>query len=155
LLHEGRIVAVKGLGGVHLAGDATDQSVVRRLRERKKRPEKAFAGMMATLDDIRRECGGSGDEGGLISSPAGPIGLLYRKAGSKIAEAVAPGNPMLGVMLPPTPLHHLLARDAGHPLVMTSGNAQDAPIEIQSERAIQSLAGLADAFLVHDRPIAM
>ncbi len=153
LLREGLIVAVKGLGGFHLACDATNQAAVTRLRDRKNRPHKPFAVMMASLDEVRTYCVVNHDEEALLSSAAGPVVLLYRRPESGIATAVAPGNPMLGVMLPSTPLHHILLRDVGRPLVMTSGNLSDLPIISENEGALAKLGQIADAFLVHNRPI--
>lgn len=155
LLREGRIVAVKGLGGFHLACDATDEAAVARLRERKRRPDKPFAVMMATLDEVRARCEVNEDEAALLQSAAAPIVLLYTRPGSDIAPSVAPDNPMLGVMLPTTPLHHILLRDAGRPLVMTSGNLSDLPVITENAEALDQLGGIADAFLLHNRPIHM
>jgi hydrogenase maturation protein HypF len=153
LLQEGKIVAIKGLGGFHVACDATNVEAVTRLRERKARPHKPFAVMMATLDEARRHCDISPEEAELLTSAAAPIVLLYRCAGSSIAAEVAPANPMLGVMLPYTPLHHLLLHDTERPLVMTSGNLSDLPIIIDGHEAQTQLGGIADACLNHNRPI--
>jgi hydrogenase maturation protein HypF len=149
-LAAGRIVAVKGLGGYHLACDAADEDAVARLRARKLREEKPFALMTAApelLADI------SPDEWALLRSPQRPI-VLVRSAGSElVAPSVAPGSPWLGVMLPYTPLHHLLCADLGRALVMTSGNRSDEPIAYDDAEARHRLEGIADAFLAHDRPI--
>jgi hydrogenase maturation protein HypF len=155
LLREGYIVAVKGLGGFHLACDATNAEAVARLRQRKARPDKPFAVMIASLEEITTHCSINEDEARLLSSVAAPIVLLYRRPDSTIAPNVAPDNPMLGVMLPYTPLHHILLRDAGCPLVMTSGNLSDMPVIISNEEALEKLAPIADAFLIHNRPIHM
>jgi len=153
LLREGKIVAIKGLGGFHLACDATNPHAVARLRDRKARPDKPLAVMIAILDEARKNCEISPEEAELLSAAAAPIALLYRRAGSEIAREVAPDNPMLGVMLPYTPLHHILMRDAGRPLVMTSGNLSDLPVIIDNHEAQAKLGGIADAFLIHNRPI--
>ena len=155
LLRAGYVVALKGLGGFQLACDATNDAAVRRLRERKTRPDKPFAVMMATLDEVREHCVVNEDEAALLESPAAPIVLLYTRPESTVAPSVAPDNPMLGVMLPTTPLHHILLRDARVPLVMTSGNLSDLPIIKENDEAQEKLAHLADAFLLHNRPIRM
>jgi hydrogenase maturation protein HypF len=153
LLQEGAILALKGLGGFHLACDATNQEAVRRLRERKHRPYKPFAVMVATLDEVERHCAVTAAEASLLASPSSPIVLLRWRDGSTIVRDVAPNNLYLGVMLPYTPLHHLLLREVGRPLVMTSGNLSEEPIAKDNEEALQRLAPLADAFLLHNRGI--
>ncbi len=155
LLRAGHIVAVKGLGGFHLACDATNAEAVARLRARKARPDKPFAVMVASLEEARTHCQVNDDEAALLAAVSAPIVLLYRRAGSPIAPNVAPQNPMLGVMLPYTPLHHILLRDVGRPLVMTSGNLSDMPILADNDEALEKLAPIADAFLLHNRPIHM
>ncbi len=155
LLRKGCIVAVKGLGGFHLACDATHTKAVARLRERKARPAKPFAVMMASLEEVRAHCLVNPDEEAMLTSVNAPIVLLYRKASSNLAHNIAPDNPMLGVMLPYTPLHHILLHDVGHPLVMTSGNLSEMPIITDNDEALEKLAPIADAFLLHDRPIHM
>lgn len=155
LLREGAIVAIKGLGGFHLACDATNADAVSRLRESKHRPAKPFAIMVASLDEAKQHCTVNTDEEALLRSITAPLVLLYRRPESTIAPHVAPDNPMLGVMLPYTPLHHLLVRDAGRPLVMTSGNLSNMPVIKDNEEAQAKLAGIADAFLLHNRPIHM
>jgi len=154
LLREGRIVAVKGLGGYHLAVTAGDEPAVARLRSRKHREDRPFAVMVSDLDAARALCAVRPREATLLSGPAAPIVLLER-AGNALARSVAPGNRRLGVMLPYTPLHHLLT--AAHPgaLVMTSGNVSDEPIAYRDDDARARLGGIADAFLTHDRPIHM
>ena len=149
LLRSGAILAVKGLGGYHLACDARDEEAVATLRARKRREEKPFALMSAAPETL---CEVSGEEWALLRSPARPI-VLLRRRGGEVAEAVAPGSPWLGVMLPYTPLHHLLAADFGGPLVLTSGNLSDEPIAFEDGEARARLAGIADALLAHDRPI--
>ncbi|MGI8421196.1 MAG: carbamoyltransferase HypF [Gaiellaceae bacterium] len=150
LLREGAIMAVKGLGGWHLACDAADEDAVARLRARKHREDKPFA-LMTTEPRLLAEV--DEDEAELLESHRRPIVLLRRRDGAPVAEAVAPGSPWLGVMLPYTPLHHLLLADFGAALVMTSGNRSDEPIAFGDEEARERLDGIADAFLGHDRPI--
>lgn len=150
LLREGAIVAVKGLGGYHLACDAANEATVARLRARKHREEKPFAIMGAepeALVELTRE------EAALLRAPERPIVLARRRGGAAVAESVAPGAPCLGVMLPYTPLHHLLATDLARPLVLTSGNRSDEPIAVDDGEARARLDGIADAFLAHDRRI--
>jgi hydrogenase maturation protein HypF len=146
----GGVVAVKGLGGYHLACDAGDDAAVARLRARKGREEKPLA-VMTT--EPERLVALSGEELGLLSSPVRPIVLVRRLPGAPVAGSVAPGSPWLGVMLPYTPLHHLLCADTGRPLVMTSGNLTDEPIAFDDEDARRRLGRVADLFLEHDRPI--
>ncbi len=150
----GKIAAVKGLGGYHLTCSATDDRAVTELRSRKRRDEKPFALMVADLAAAREICEVSPVEADLLSSERRPIVLLRRRSGGFVAGAVAPGNPWLGVMLPYTPVHHLLLREiSGTPLVMTSGNRSDEPIAYKDEGAIERLTEIADFFLAHDRPI--
>lgn len=153
LLKQGAILALKGLGGFHLACDATNQDAVRHLRERKHRPHKPFALMMPSLDDIQRHCWVTPEEAALLTSPASPIVLLRWREESSVVRDVAPNNRYLGVMLPYTPLHHLLLREVGRPLVMTSGNLSEEPIAKDNDEALRRLASLADAFLFHNRDI--
>ena len=156
-LCEGRIVAVKGLGGFHLMVDAGNEGAVRELRRRKRRPEKPLALLYASVADVERDCLVSPAEERLLLSPEAPIVLLDRREGSggvgAIVNAVAPGNPGLGVMLPSTPLHHLILNRVGRPLVATSGNLSDEPICIDIVEVLERLAGIADLILDHDRPI--
>jgi hydrogenase maturation protein HypF len=153
-LREGRIVAVKGLGGYHLACDATSATAVRRLRERKKRDEKPFAVMAADLEAARRLAVIGPEEEELLQAVERPIVLVQRRPGSGLAEEIAPGNPLVGLMLPYTPLHHLLLGEAGRPLVMTSGNLSEEPMAADDGEALARLGLIADLFLAHDRPIA-
>ena len=150
VLHDGGIVAVKGLGGWHLACDATSEQAVARLRERKRREEKPFAVMSPEPGLLSVP---TADELELLRSPASPIVLVRRRPDAPVAASVAPGTPWLGLMLPYTPLHHLLCADVGRPLVMTSGNLTDEPIAFDDEEARQRLHDVADLFLAHDRPI--
>ncbi|MCP9487696.1 MAG: carbamoyltransferase HypF [Gaiellaceae bacterium MAG52_C11] len=149
-LVDGDIVAVKGLGGYHLACDAAREAAVARLRARKLREDKPFAlmtnepALLVELDD---------EERALLSSRERPIVLVRRRADAAVAPSVAPGTPWLGVMLPYTPLHHLLLAAFGGSLVMTSGNRSDEPIAYEDAEAQKRLGGIADVFLAHDRPI--
>jgi hydrogenase maturation protein HypF len=154
-LKDGQIIAIKSLGGFHLAVDARNTQSIETLRLRKHREEKPFALMFPSLEHIRAECCVSPLEARLLGSPESPIVLLERKPDSRtsIAPAVAPGNPYYGAMLPYTPLHHLLMRETGFPIVATSGNLSDEPICIDEHEALERLAGIADLFLVHNRPI--
>jgi len=175
-IRDGKIVAVKGLGGFHLMVDARNDEAVRRLRERKNREEKPLALMYPSLDAVKADCLVSVLEERLLQSPESPITLLGRKSEienldepstirwvdrpvgshrpkSDIAPSVAPHNPYLGVMLPYTPLHHILMRELGFPVVATSGNLSDEPICTDEREALKRLACIADLFLVHNRPI--
>jgi hydrogenase maturation protein HypF len=154
-IRQGKIVGVKGLGGFHLMVDARNEAAVRRLRERKHREEKPFALMYPSADDVLRECELSPLEERLLRSPESPIVLVRRKGQgtSALAPSVAPGNPMLGVMLPYAPLHHLLMRALGFAVIATSGNLSDEPICIDEREAVERLHEIADLLLVHDRPI--
>jgi hydrogenase maturation protein HypF len=155
-IRSGAIVAVKGIGGFHLLALAGDPRIVRLLRERKHREEKPFAVMVPSLDQARLLCSISPFEERLLSAPESPIVLLRRRKESKqslVCDAVAPGNPALGLLLPYSPLHHILLRDAGVPLIATSGNISDEPICIDEREALVRLRGIADRFLVHNRPV--
>ncbi|MGZ4319638.1 MAG: carbamoyltransferase HypF [Gaiellaceae bacterium] len=150
VLRAGGIVAVKGIGGYHLACDASDEEAVARLRSRKHREEKPFAVLTAEPESLAEL---SETELELLRSPARPIVLLRRRPGAAVAESVAPGSAWLGLLLPYSPLHHLLCADLGRPLVLTSGNRSDEPIAFEDEDARRRLGGIADLFLSHDRPI--
>ena len=152
-LAQGQVIAVKGLGGYHLAVDAGCEAAASALRARKHREDKPFALMAADVAAARELC--EVDEVGqaLLASPRRPVVLLPRRAGAPVAGAVAPGNRQLGIMLPYTPLHHLLVRETGRPIVLTSGNVSDEPIAYADADALARLAGIADAFLTHDRAI--
>lgn len=151
-LWQGRIVAVKGLGGFHLMVDGRDEAAVARLRARKHRYDKPLAVMYPSLEAIKADCEVSALEETLLTSAQAPIVLLKQKSNS-IASNVVPGNPWLGVMLPYTPLHHLIMHDLGCPVVATSGNLSGEPICTDEHDALHRLAGIADLFLVHNRPI--
>jgi hydrogenase maturation protein HypF len=153
MLQEDQVLAIKGLGGFHLACDATSARAVGTLRARKGRPAKPLAVMMASLDDIRRHCVVSEEEEELLTGQQCPIVLLRWREESTVVASVAPENLYLGVMLPYTPLHHILLRDVGRPLVMTSGNLSEEPIAQDNEEARRRLGPLADAFLMHNRDI--
>ena len=156
LLVDGRIVAVKGLGGFQLIADATRADTIRTLRARKRRPDKPLAVMLADLTEVQRYCQVSPQEAAELASPAAPILLLARREkpdGPPLAEPLAPGNPYLGVMLPATPLHHLLARGFGRAILCTSGNVSDEPMAIRTDQAIRDLGRIADRILTHNRPI--
>jgi hydrogenase maturation protein HypF len=152
LLREGRVLAVKGLGGYHLAVDATSEPATAALRARKHREDKPFAVMAVDLAAARRLCEVDEVSAALLTSPCRPIVLMPRRSGA-VAAPVAPGNRQLGVMLPYTPLHHLLLAAMARPLVLTSGNRSDEPIAYRDDEAFTRLAGIADAFLTHDRAI--
>ena len=152
-IRDGAIVAVKGLGGFHLMADAASGETLERLRRAKAREEKPFAVMYPSLERLRADAEIADLEGQLLQSPAAPIVLVRRRQTDSLAEAVAPGNPHLGAMLPYTPLHLLLLGDIGAPLVATSGNRADEPICIDEREARQRLGGIAEFYLVHDRPI--
>lgn len=155
---EGRILSVKGLGGFHLMALAENDKAVMALRKRKGRMKKPFALMFPSVDSIREVCSVSSAEEDILSSYRSPIVLLSKlkdgAAEELLSGHVAPGNPELGVMLPYTPLHHLLMMEIGRPVIATSGNVTDEPICIDEHEALRRLEGLADLFLVHDRPIA-
>ncbi len=152
-LREGKIVAVKGLGGFHLMVDARNSRAIQRLRERKPRRDKPFALMVRDLEQARLLCELTPEAEALLTSPETPILLLPRKPGAPVAEEVAPGNPYLGIMLPYTPLHHLLLREIDFPVVATSGNLTDEPICTDEGEALKRLGHIAELFLVHNRPI--
>lgn len=152
-LKEGKIVAIRGLGGFLLACDATNQLAVEELRCRKHRPAKPFAVMLGDVTEVEDRCIVSPGERSLLRSPAGPIVLLRNKECTDIAQSVAPGLKYLGVMLPYTPLHHLLMAEVGRPLVMTSGNMSEEPIARDNKEALSRLGNIADYFVLHNRDI--
>jgi hydrogenase maturation protein HypF len=153
LLRQGRVLAVKGLGGYHLAVDAAREEAAAALRARKHREDKPFAVLVADLAAARQLCEVDETAAGLLTGPARPIVLLPRLPGARVAAATAPGNRQLGIMLPYTPLHHLLVRAAAVPLVLTSGNSSDEPIAYEDADALARLGDIADAFLAHGRAI--
>jgi hydrogenase maturation protein HypF len=179
-LRTGRIVAIKGLGGFHLMADAGNDAAIRRLRESKPRRAKPFAIMARDLAQVQALCSVPPAAEALLTSPEAPIVLLEKRSGIRdqgsgdrnpemegqnpssivsrppfsVSDEVAPDNPNLGIMLPYTPLHHLLLRETGFPVVATSGNLSDEPICTDETEAMQRLGHIADVFLVHDRPIA-
>src|SRR4051794_33005335 len=150
----GRIVAVKGIGGYHLACRDDDERAVGALRARKRREDRPFALMAQDLDAAAALVHLGTRERSLLTGRERPIVLAPRLAGAAVAAAVAPGSADLGVMLPSSPLHHLLLADARTPLVMTSGNVADEPIAFRDDDALDRLGAIADLLLVHDRPIA-
>ena len=152
-VRQGRIVAIKGLGGFHLMVDARNAEAVAQLRTRKHRDEKPLALMYPSLESIKSACEVSDLEAKLLTSAAAPI-VLLRRNGGDAAKNVAPDNPYLGVMLPYTPLHHLLMHKLGFPVVATSGNVAGEPICTDEYEALERLGDIADLFLVHNRPIA-
>ena len=156
----GQIVAMKGLGGFQLLVDATNAEAVARLRDRKRRPDRPFALMLPSLDVVRQHCCVSDEEAAALQSHQSPIVLLRKRTTatdnpSPLApvDAVAPGNPYLGVMLPYTPLHHLLMAAINRPIVCTSGNLSEEPMAIDTEDALARLGPIADVLLTHNRPI--
>jgi hydrogenase maturation protein HypF len=153
-IRSGAIVAIKGLGGIHLGCDATSAEAVARLRRRKRRDEKPFAVMVASPAEAERIVRLSVADRRLLTSVERPIVLATRRSPCEVAENVAPGIGLLGVMLPYTPLHHLLLSRAETPLVMTSGNVSDDPLAYRNDEALSRLGGIADLFLLHDRTIA-
>ncbi len=153
-IRAGQIVAVKGIGGFHLMCDARNDAAIRELRRRKRRDEKPFAVMAPDIGWVRILAEAGDAEVNLLCSSAAPIVLLRKRPGEWIAGSVAPDNPYVGLMLPYAPLHHLLLRELECPVVATSGNLSDEPICIDEREAVERLDGIADFFLVHNRPIA-
>lgn len=154
-IQRGNIVAVKGVGGFHLLADARNEKTIQFLRQRKHREEKPFALMFQTIQKVKRVCDVSELEERMLLSPEAPIVLLgkIKNRKSEIVDSIAPGNPNLGVTLPSNPLHHLLMAELKCPIVATSGNLSDEPICTDELEALKRLHGIADFFLVHDRPI--
>lgn len=152
-LRRGEVLAIKGLGGYHLAVLASHDAAVTSLRQRKHREEKPFALMVTDLAMARKLCRVDDAEAALLSERARPVVLLRRRDDAAVAAGVAPGNRSLGIMLPYTPLHDLLMAAVAAPLVMTSGNLSDEPIAHRDDDALRRLGPIADAHLVHDRPI--
>jgi hydrogenase maturation protein HypF len=152
-LRAGEVVAVKGLGGFHLMCDAAQDAPIARLRQLKSRAHKPLALMARDLDQVCALAAVDDASAALLASPAAPIAILPRRAGAPLSPLIAPGNPTVGIMLPATPLHHLLLGELDGPVVATSGNLADEPICTDNDEAFARLGALADAFLVHDRPI--
>jgi hydrogenase maturation protein HypF len=155
----GGVLALKGLGGFQLIVYAENDDAIRRLRDSKARKEKPFALMCTDMRSVERLCEVSARERRLLESPESPIVLLKRKLETMdmtpgVSPLVAPGNPYLGIMLPYTPLHHLMMVELKHPVIATSGNLADEPICIDENEAVERLDGIADFFLIHNRPIA-
>lgn len=166
LLQQGGIVAIKGLGGFHIACDAANDTAVRKLRDNKRKSNKPFAVMSLSIEDISKFCNVSHEERKLLTSSRRPVILLQKKAGEYLSNAVSPNNRYVGAMLPYTPLHHLLftyptisgnlaGQSLFKALVMTSGNLSEEPIVRDNDEAIKKLSGLVDGFLFHDRDIFM
>lgn len=153
-LRAGRIVALKGIGGFQLLCDARSSEAVARLRERKHREQKPFAVMFPSLEAVRHRAEVTASEAALLEGPAAPIVLLRAAAPGGLADNVCGASPYIGAMLPYSPLHHLLLDTCGFPLVATSGNRSDEPIAIDNDEARERLAGIADVFVTHNRPIA-
>ena len=152
-LCDGRIVALKGIGGFHLACDATATDAVERLRARKHRDEKPFAVMVRDIEQARELAELTDAEERLLGITERPIVLAARRVPSSLSDAVAPANPLVGLLLPYSPLHHLLLERVGRPLVMTSANISEEPIAYRNDEALQRLPDIADLFLLHDRDI--
>lgn len=152
-LHDGKVIAVKGIGGYQLLADARNHHAIAALRERKNRPCKPFALMLPGLESAHNLCVINQQEQLALTSAASPIVLLNRRPGANIDHSVAPGNSLLGIMLPYSPLHHLLLNNFGAPLIATSGNRQNEPICIDQVQAFKTLQGIADCFLTHNRDI--
>lgn len=153
-LRRGAILAVKGIGGFHLVVDAHNTDAVVRLRQRKRRGDKPFALMVRDMAQAQEVCILSPQAEAVLASPEAPIVLLPRAAHTMVSEQVAPDITTLGIMLPSTPLHHLLLREVNVPVVATSGNLSDEPICTDNEEALHRLGTIADCFLLHNRPIA-
>lgn len=152
MLRKGLIVAVKGIGGFHLAVNAFDENAVLRLRKRKKREEKPFALMVKDIETAKEYCLVDEEEWQALLSPEAPV-VLLKKKGAFFSEEIAPGNDRLGIMLPYAPLHVLMMDQGPSVLVMTSANCSDEPIVIENDEAVERLHGIADGYLVHNRPI--
>lgn len=153
LLNDGKILAVKGIGGFQLIADADNEAAIANLRERKSRDRKPFALMVPSLTQAHQLCFINLQEESALSSPASPIVLLQRRANASISQSIAPDNQLLGLMLPYSPLHHLLLHDFQKPLIATSGNLQSEPICIDNQHALDTLSNSADFFLTHNRDI--
>ncbi len=153
IVRQGDILAVKGLGGFQLWVNAESSEAVQRLRRRKHRPTKPLAVLFPSLAFLEQHCFVSPEETALVASPAAPIVLVKKRTPSTLAWDVSPNNPYVGAMLPCTPIHHLLMNDLLIPVIATSGNGSEEPLVIDEQDAVHRLHGIADAFLVHNRPI--
>ena len=153
VVRSGGILGLKGIGGFLLLADASSDAALKRLRSRKLREEKPLALMYPNMPAVVKDCHVDSLESRLLTSPEKPIVLLRKKAECSASELVAPENPYLGVMLPYSPLHHLVTRELGFPVVATSGNLTDEPMAVETDEAVEKLGKIADAFLTHDRPI--
>jgi hydrogenase maturation protein HypF len=153
-LRAGQILGLKGIGGFQILVNASSEDAVRELRLRKRREEKPFAVMFPTLEMAEDSCNIGDLERRLLRSAQSPIVIVEAKESSQLARSVAPGNPDVGIMIPYSPLHHLLLEAAGIPVVATSGNLSEEPICIDEREAISALSGIVDFYLVHNRPIA-
>ncbi len=155
LINQGQIIALKGIGGFHLICDANNDEVIIKLRRRKRREEKPFALMYPSIEMIKKDCTVDEQEERLLKAPEAPIVLLKkrRSASKNISDHIAPNNPYLGIMLPYAPIHHLIMKKLNKPIVATSGNISEEPICIDEIEALTKLHGIADYFIVHNRPI--
>lgn len=152
-IKQGAIIAIKGIGGIHLACDSNNKQAIEQLRERKNRPHKALALMANSLKQVRHYCRVSQFESEALTSPAAPIVILDALTTKLLPENIAPGQKQWGFMLPYSPLHHLLMAELDYPIVLTSGNLSDEPQCIENEDALKRLSSIADIFLLHNRPI--
>jgi hydrogenase maturation protein HypF len=152
-LRQGQILALKGVGGFHLLVDARNEEAIYRLRKRKAREQKPLALIYPNLEMLKQHCYVSEAEERLLLSPEAPIVLLKKKNSGELANSIAPGNPCLGVMLPYSPLHHILLSELYFPVIATSGNRSEEPICIDANQALERLSDIADVFLMHNRPI--
>lgn len=153
-IRDGRTVAVKGLGGFHLMCDARNDDAIRQLRVCKQRPTKPLAVMFGSLAQLMDDCDPSAEEANLLSNYQAPIVLIKKRENTLLSQFVAPGNPNIGAMLTYTPLHYLLLQELGFPAIATSGNLRSEPVVTDNNDALKRLHGIAEYFLMHNRPIA-